>query len=105
MTTEMRDRRVGGKERPTALELENSQLRVALKSRIVIEQAKGILSERFGIELDDAFHLLRRSARSSRRRIHDLAADVTAQRETPSEIERFLGPANSAKRSSRHDAA
>jgi AmiR/NasT family two-component response regulator len=86
----------------TALELENSQLRAALESRIVIEQAKGILAERFGVGLDDAFDILRRSARSSRRRLRDLAADVTAGRETPREIERFLG---SARVRDRHGAA
>jgi hypothetical protein len=74
----------------SSLELENEQLRTALESRIVIEQAKGILSERFGISLDDAFGVLRRAARSSRRRLHELAKDVTATRETPPEIRQLL---------------
>jgi hypothetical protein len=63
----------------------------------VLEQAKGVLAERFGIALDDAFDLLRRSARSSRRRIHDLAAEVTAGRETPPEIVRVLQSAAFAR--------
>jgi AmiR/NasT family two-component response regulator len=95
LTTEIRERRLA----PTALELENSQLRTALTSRIVIEQAKGILSERFDLKLDEAFELLRRSARSSRCRIHELATDVTARRETPPEIERLLGEFCETKRS------
>jgi hypothetical protein len=72
------------------LELENAQLRRALATRIMIEQAKGILAERLGLGVDDAFALLRRSARSSRRRIHELATEVTTQRETPREIQRLL---------------
>ena len=100
----------GARTLPTApsrseLEQENAQLRTALESRIVLEQAKGILSERFRIPLDDAFDLLRRSARSSRRRIHDLAAEITAGRETPPEIERFLESAKFGRIAARVDGA
>jgi len=105
LTTELGARRHRSAERPTALELENAQLRTALESRILIEQAKGILSERFDLRLDDAFELLRRSARSSRRRIHDLATDVTASRLTPPEIERILRSRNSRSRVISDDAA
>jgi len=64
----------------------NRQLEHALESRVVIEQAKGVLIERFRLEPDGAFDLLRRAARSSRRKLHDLAADVVRWRETPQEI-------------------
>lgn len=64
----------------------NAQLERALESRIVIEQAKGVLAERFGIPPDSAFELLRRGARNHRLRIHALAADVVKRRETPPEI-------------------
>jgi hypothetical protein len=67
------------------LEQENAQLREALASRIVIEQAKGILAERNRISLDEAFELLRRAARSNRMRIHTLAAAVVAACTTPNE--------------------
>ena len=69
------------------LERENAQLREALTSRIVIEQAKGVLAERNGISLDDAFELLRRTARSNRMRIHTLAAAVVTARSTPGELQ------------------
>jgi len=42
----------------------NEQLREALDSRIVIEQAKGIIAAERGISVDDAFEVLRRHARS-----------------------------------------
>jgi AmiR/NasT family two-component response regulator len=64
----------------------SGQLQQALESRIVIEQAKGILAERFGVGVDEAFDLLRRGARSHQRRLRDLAAEVVASRETPPEI-------------------
>ena len=71
----------------------NAQLELALSSRVVIEQAKGILAERLSIGVDPAFELLRRAARSNRMRIHDLARRVVEERETPAEIEfERLGP-------------
>jgi len=69
------------------LEGENAQLREALVSRVVIEQAKGVLAERFGLEFDQAFDVLRRAARSNRMRIHALAAVVVSARTTPVEIQ------------------
>lgn len=64
----------------------NQQLQRALDSRIVIEQAKGVLAERYELGIDDAFDLLRGSARNHRLRLHVLAAAVVASRETPDEI-------------------
>jgi hypothetical protein len=62
---------------PTAFLIERSrQLEQALTSRIVIEQAKGILAERHGISVEGAFERLRREARSERRKIHDVAAEI-----------------------------
>jgi len=61
------------------------QLQVALSSRIVIEQAKGVVAERYACDVDDAFELLRRSARDSRRPLHDVAAEVVASAGTTSE--------------------
>jgi AmiR/NasT family two-component response regulator len=69
-----------------SLLVKNQQLQRALESRIVIEQAKGVLAERYGMSVDEAFELLRRSARNHRLRLHVLATAVVASHETPSEI-------------------
>ena len=57
-----------------------AQLQTALNSRVVIEQAKGVLAERDGVDMGTAFERLRRTARSSNRRLADLAGDVVAGR-------------------------
>jgi GAF domain-containing protein len=51
----------------------NEQLSAALTSRIVIEQAKGAIAERAGIELTEAFTRLRAYARNHNRRLTDVA--------------------------------
>ena len=58
-----------------------AQLQHALDSRIVIEQAKGVLAERHGVSVNVAFDLLRASARSRQRKLHDLAQAVVDGRE------------------------
>jgi GAF domain-containing protein len=56
----------------------NEQLQTALNSRIIIEQAKGVLAARLEVGVGEAFELLRSQARSSRSRLTDVAADVVA---------------------------
>ncbi len=56
------------------------QLQVALEGRVVIEQAKGQLAERHGLEVDQAFDLLRRHARSRNVKLRDLAQEVVEGR-------------------------
>jgi ANTAR domain/GAF domain len=56
----------------------NTQLNEALNSRIMIEQAKGVIAERAGIDTDEAFARLRRHARSNNLRLADVAADVAS---------------------------
>lgn len=51
----------------------NEQLSAALTSRIVIEQAKGVISERAAVDLAEAFARLRAYARNSNRRLTDVA--------------------------------
>lgn len=76
-----------------------AQLQQALETRIVIEQAKGVLIERYALPPEEAFELLRRSARRSRTRIHELARDVVASRTSPPAIEESLrAPAARSRR-------
>ncbi|GCD39543.1 MULTISPECIES: GAF and ANTAR domain-containing protein [Streptomyces] len=49
--------------------VERAQLKAALSSRIVIEQAKGILTERWDTDLDTAFNALRQHARRHQLRL------------------------------------
>lgn len=60
----------------SASQLMTAQLQHALDSRIIIEQAKGILAERNGTTPHKAFETLRQHARSNNLRIHDLCHAV-----------------------------
>ena len=51
----------------------NEQLSAALNSRVVIEQAKGVISERTGIDVAEAFSRLRTYARNTNLRLTDVA--------------------------------
>jgi AmiR/NasT family two-component response regulator len=62
------------------------QLQRALNSRVVIEQAKGVLAERAQINLDEAFALLRTYARTHNRRLHDVATAVISSLLTVEEL-------------------
>jgi hypothetical protein len=70
------------------VEVVAAQLQTALTSRVVIEQAKGILAERLQISVDDAFVILRGAARSRNRLLSDLARDVA----TGKDWRNLLGP-------------
>ena len=61
-----------------ALEIENEQLRTALQSRIILEQAKGAISVRCGVTPDTALDMMRGLARSQRRNINEYAAEIVA---------------------------
>ncbi|HEY3529176.1 MAG TPA: GAF and ANTAR domain-containing protein [Nocardioides sp.] len=52
------------------------QLQGALTSRVVVEQAKGAVAALRGITTDEAFELLRSRARSSQKRLVDVAQAV-----------------------------
>lgn len=57
----------------TETQLLNEQLSRALASRILIEQAKGVIFERVGIDMHEAFSRLRRYARSHNLLLIDVA--------------------------------
>jgi hypothetical protein len=59
------------------------ELQTALDSRVLVEQAKGVLAGRHGVTITDAFHALRRVSRSSGRRLHDVAQAVVDGSEDP----------------------
>jgi len=67
------------------------QLQAALDSRVVIEQAKGMLRERVGVSTEGAFELLRAAARSRRVKLDSLAAEVVGTFATPDPIVRIIG--------------
>jgi GAF domain-containing protein len=52
------------------------QLQHALTSRILIEQAKGVLAERGNLDMAQAFNRLRRHARNTNTRLTDLARGI-----------------------------
>jgi transcriptional regulator with GAF, ATPase, and Fis domain len=54
----------------------NEQLQIALNSRIVIEQAKGMVAERLGVNMEQAFSTLRSHARNQNLLLIDVARDV-----------------------------
>jgi transcriptional regulator with GAF, ATPase, and Fis domain len=58
------------------------QLQTALNSRVVIEQAKGVIAERRHVDMDQSFTLLRGTARTSNRRLSELARAVVDGSET-----------------------
>ncbi len=63
----------------TAFLLERTiQLQTALDSRVLIEQAKGILAERNSMTPEEAFEGMRRDARSRRMKLRDVAAGIVA---------------------------
>jgi GAF domain-containing protein len=55
------------------------QLGAALNSRVVVEQAKGIVASRSGISVDEAFQRIRSHARERRSSIHDVATTIVDQ--------------------------
>jgi transcriptional regulator with GAF, ATPase, and Fis domain len=73
-------------------ELLAAQLQTALNSRVAIEQAKGVLAERRGVGVDEAFTLLRAHARNHQLRLSDLARDVADGSSTDAELLGGVGP-------------
>ncbi|WP_193312896.1 GAF and ANTAR domain-containing protein [Georgenia subflava] len=54
----------------------NEQLRQALDTRVIIEQAKGVIAEAYTVSVDEAFERIRRHARRHNAKIRDVAEAV-----------------------------
>ena len=63
------------------------QLQTALNTRVLIEQAKGVVAERLHVDVDEAFRLLRNQARGGSRRLSELAqAIVDGSEQMPPDV-------------------
>lgn len=72
-----------------------SQLQHALDSRIIIEQAKGVIAGRHGLTPDSVFEVIRSHARGQRVKIHDVArAIVSGQTDPIGEVASAHGESN-----------
>jgi hypothetical protein len=73
---------------PTAdIDVRVAQLQHALTSRIVIEQAKGMLAERYSLTPEGAYELIRLAARSNGIKVHAVSDSVLGDpRQTPQVI-------------------
>ncbi|MFF7307309.1 ANTAR domain-containing protein [Streptomyces sp. NPDC008137] len=69
-------------ERLHLLQSEVEQLRQAIASRPVIDQARGILMATHGCTSDQAWHILRETSQLSNTKLRDVAAAVTASAES-----------------------
>jgi len=72
-------------------ELVASQLQGALNSRIVIEQAKGIIAEQVDVDVDTAFGLVRSYARNNNLQLTEVARLVTENKLTVRELQSTSG--------------
>jgi len=67
-------------------EVVNEQLQNALNSRVVIEQAKGVVAQRTGVGMNEAFALLRGHARHHNLRLAALARQVATRELDPTAL-------------------
>ncbi|MBI2711089.1 MAG: GAF and ANTAR domain-containing protein [Actinobacteria bacterium] len=78
----------------------NDQLNQALNTRIVIEQAKGMVAERQGLDMEQAFGVLRNHARSHNLRLTDVATGVIGGTLAVADLDRARWP-QAGRRSNR----
>ncbi len=61
-------------------EVLTEQLQTALNSRVVIEQAKGLIAQQLGVDMETAFAALRHYARGNNAKLSEVAAAITTHR-------------------------
>ncbi|MEV6912436.1 ANTAR domain-containing protein [Amycolatopsis sp. NPDC051071] len=81
----------------------SEQLQGALSSRVIIEQAKGLVSARLEIGPDEAFLLVRRYARGHNQRISELCERLVSRRMSVSDLVSRAAASPSATRRRRPD--
>jgi hypothetical protein len=67
-----------------------AQLEHALQSRVAIEQAKGVIAERYGLTAEEAFQVIRRAARTNRMKLHELVQAIRPGEASPPELAAVL---------------
>ncbi|MGH9224685.1 MAG: ANTAR domain-containing protein, partial [Acidimicrobiales bacterium] len=72
-----------------------AQLQGALNSRVAIEQAKGVLAERTGVGMHEAFGRLRSYARTHNLKLTALAEAVVARTLPATELQALIAPGRS----------
>ncbi|MEH1123144.1 GAF and ANTAR domain-containing protein [Micromonospora sp. CPCC 206061] len=70
-------------------ELLTEQLQGALNSRIVIEQAKGVIAQARGVSVDEAFTLIRDYSRAGNHRISNVARAILTD---PAQLSELVNP-------------
>jgi len=68
------------------------QLQAALTSRVLIEQAKGVLAERLQIGVDVAFAVLRATARSRNMLLSEVAREVAKNSAAGADLRQLISP-------------
>lgn len=63
-----------------------SQLQTALKTRVAIEQAKGIVAQETGLNMDEAFRSIRHHARGNNKRLRDISAAIVSGDLAPAQL-------------------
>ena len=58
---------------------------LAIARRTIIGQAEGILMERFSLDADQAFNVLRRVSQDSQRKLYEVAADLVRTGQLPAD--------------------
>jgi AmiR/NasT family two-component response regulator len=69
------------KRRQDTFDHEVETIRLALETRDLIGQAKGVIIASAGCTADEAFVLLKRQSQAENRKLHEIAAEIVAQTE------------------------